>query len=468
MPQTRYRSRRARPSRPTDIPIPSIPAGRGPFKVREMPPGFGQSTNTLSPENVLTVPLGPDAESQAIRVHEYAHLELGKVRPELAAELDKHLKDKKQPLDYTWLQAGLDVVVNSMAQSRGLDEEVSQLPLDTPKDSSPDYVKAMWLLRKLSLTNGKVPKNNTLPDSDTKLIRSQYEILKYLGTKYTHSTSSPSDQDFANNVARAVRSLQSFYDTKEAIRKLKMTPSIAPMTNAMLREAIAGKGLDSPRLSRITGGDSPFDITHKGPKATYRYHDGEGESGWGTMGIVTLSMDATAKRRAPERKPSYVGGFRNPVRALLPAMDGRAWAIRRKKMGGTILLDMSGSMSLDVNDIIKLLKTAPLAQIAGYSGRETTGTLWIMAKGGRYHNGIPSHPANNVIDGPALRWLAKQPKPRVWISDGQVTGTGDGMRSNLLADAIGIVSRGDIERYHTIDAYLLGQVPEDGDTPYEE
>jgi hypothetical protein len=31
----------------------------------------------------------------------------------------------------------------------------------------------------------------------------------------------------------------------------------------------------------------------------------------------------------------------------------------------------------------------------------------------------------NVVDFPALQWLAKQSKPRFWVSDGQVTGIGD-------------------------------------------
>ena len=462
MPQTR--SKRARKSKPTDVPIPAIPAGKGPFNVREMPPGFGASTNTLSPENTLYVPLGYDKESRAIRFHEYAHLELGKVRPDLAKYLDKAVKDKKQPIDPQWLQAGLDVIVNSMAQARDI-EEIADLPLDDPKPTTPEYTQAMWLLRKLSLTQGRVPRNNKLPSDETAQVQNVYQGLLNLGQNYTHRQDKLDDKQYADYIAQALRKLQSFYDTKEAISKLKMSPSIAGMTNMMLRQALDGEGLSGKAITKMLGSESPFDITHEGPKAHYMYSDGK-DSGWGTMSIVTLSMDAMARRRAPERKPSYVGGFRNAFRALLPAMDGRAWAIRRNKMGGTILLDMSGSMSLEPSDIVKLLKTAPLAQIAGYSGNKTTGTMWIMAKGGRYHNGIPEHPGNNVIDGPALRWLSQQPKPRVWISDGQVTGTGDGMQTHLLADAIGIVSRGDIERYHTIDAYLLGQ-PGD-DTPYEE
>ena len=32
-----------------------------------------------------------------------------------------------------------------------------------------------------------------------------------------------------------------------------------------------------------------------------------------------------------------------------------------------------------------------------------------------------------MIDKPALEWLSKQAKPRIWVCDGQVTGVGDRM-----------------------------------------
>jgi hypothetical protein len=394
-------------------------------------------------------------------------LELVKVRPQLAAELDKHIKSKADPIDPMWVPAAMDVVVNSMASERGLHDEIVQLPLDQPSDSAPDYTHAMWLLRKLSLTDGKVPSSTKLDKAERKQVEAAYSGLQNLGVNYSHALERLSDAQYAQHIANRVRSLQSYYDTKEALARLKTKPlaGLEGLSNTLLREALEGEGISKKAIAKLTGGDTRYDITHKGPKAHYQYSDGT-DSGWGTMSIITMSMDAMARRRAPERKPSYVGGFRNPVRALLPAMDGRAWAIRRKKLGGTILLDMSGSMSLVPEDIVRLLRTAPLAQIAGYSAEHSVGTLWIMAKGGRYHNGIPEHPGNNVIDGPALAWLAKQPKPRVWISDGQVTGTGDGMQTHLLADAIRIVNRGDIERYHTIDAYLLGQAPSE-DNPFE-
>ena len=50
----------------------------------------------------------------------------------------------------------------------------------------------------------------------------------------------------------------------------------------------------------------------------------------------------------------------------------------------------------------------------------------------------------NGCDGLALRWLLKQAKPRVWVSDQGVTGVGDIGSLPLLKDCIGLVNKGEV------------------------
>jgi hypothetical protein len=57
----------------------------------------------------------------------------------------------------------------------------------------------------------------------------------------------------------------------------------------------------------------------------------------------------------------------------------------------------------------------------------------------------------NVVDGPALRWLARQPEPRIWISDGHVTGIADQPSSDLAVDAIHICRKARITRAEKTD-----------------
>jgi hypothetical protein len=82
----------------------------------------------------------------------------------------------------------------------------------------------------------------------------------------------------------------------------------------------------------------------------------------------------------------------------------------------------------------------PAVNIAMYNGSGNYGDLRIIAKNGlrvsdeylNIHSG-----RGNVIDGPALRWLAEQPARRIWVSDMKVFGKNDSsIGYNLLKDCI--------------------------------
>jgi hypothetical protein len=96
--------------------------------------------------------------------------------------------------------------------------------------------------------------------------------------------------------------------------------------------------------------------------------------------------------------------------------------------GGTILVDTSGSMSLNAKHVEELVRSAGgAAVVAIYSGRGDQGELRIIARGDRRvaREFFEPFGSGNVVDLPALEWLAKQPAPRLWVSDGCVTGVGD-------------------------------------------
>ena len=127
-----------------------------------------------------------------------------------------------------------------------------------------------------------------------------------------------------------------------------------------------------------------------------------------------------------------------PHRFLL---DRRVFARRRRLPGGTLLIDGSGSMRLERKGILALLAAAPGAQVARYDGsREGDwGRIRILVRGGWrvVDELLDEHCCGpgNVIDGPALRWLARQPGPRLWVSDGGVTGVGDRACAALTEEA---------------------------------
>lgn len=170
---------------------------------------------------------------------------------------------------------------------------------------------------------------------------------------------------------------------------------------------------------------------------------------WGTMNIIEHRMGVRHREKHGKRwRPSETGPV--PRYLHLKAGSDAVFASKRRAPGGTVLIDCSGSMEWDAQDIADCVEQAPGATIACYSGNSDTGTLHIFAKKGRrstaaYISGIAEMmPPSNVIDGPALEWLARQAEPRIWISDGGVTGVADSQSAGLLIHADSIVKRGRI------------------------
>ncbi len=120
--------------------------------------------------------------------------------------------------------------------------------------------------------------------------------------------------------------------------------------------------------------------------------------------------------------------------------------------GATILVDTSGSMSLSGEDVEKLVRGAGgAAVVAIYSGRADEGELRIVAQGDRRVESEFFEPfgSGNIVDLPALEWLAKQPAPRLWVSDGCVTGVGDEGCHKILEACLAVTKRAAIRRFET-------------------
>ena len=208
----------------------------------------------------------------------------------------------------------------------------------------------------------------------------------------------------------------------------------------------------------------------------------ENDIRWAPMKIhdnVALDGVNQIAKRALRRKPSMVGSFRYPLRALIPAFDGAAFGLRRKVKGGTLLVDVSGSMSLSETDIMALIEQRPAMTIALYGGGtprgarrgDSMGSLVIVANNGRYAKGMDREHYNengsfrakyglhgsNLCDGPALDWLSLQKAPRFWIGDGAVTGIYEVNDPVLAAHCAVIVKRAKITQFFTIEDFLLNR-----------
>lgn len=187
-----------------------------------------------------------------------------------------------------------------------------------------------------------------------------------------------------------------------------------------------------------------------------------GNISWGYLGDICKAPMTPWKhphiRSKSSWKYSEFGTFKYPWRAL-PSSDYQCFSLQRRKYGGTLLIDMSGSMSIKQEEVERILYMAPYATIACYgSGTNTQfGNIVIIAEDSKKGEAAFARVrigGGNVIDGPALRWLAAQERPRIWVSDGVVTGVGDHACVALFEEAEQICHSANIIRIHSLEKLI--------------
>lgn len=398
---------KARPPKPGPdlIPAPSVVLPQ-PYQVLLPPRFLGAAAAVCPAKGLFGVPLTDSREDSSLRAHEYAHLAIHRLQPQLD-DLDSKVSNE-------WLQAGLDNIVNGFAAKCGVD--IGGLPL--PKQA-PDWcdrkARAIHCLQALSFRKQKTFKGLSKPD--IKLITRASKNLRYYGER-SRIPNNVSEVD-SGEIASLLAKLESYFGMPDATKS------------------------DRSDLTKMQTDESEI----LEPTTDIK---------WCPMIIETkpLTNKLNPRYLARKRVSGFIGGLRNPVRLLLPAFDGMGWAIKRKAAGGTVLIDQSGSMHLNSNDILKLLKDCPMATVAGYSGNAIVGKLSIYAQGGKYSADCHSFSSGNCVDGPALDWLAKQSGPRVWICDGHVTGYGDYQTPNLKLECINTCIEHSILRIGSMEDYF--------------
>ncbi len=222
-------------------------------------------------------------------------------------------------------------------------------------------------------------------------------------------------------------------------------------------------------IANIEAEEAPADVTeiemavkewgHQIPPIT------DTDCKWMTMRIerAPLTLKAAVK---PTRKWTARDEGVIPQAMHRLAVDGRIFHQPvHKDHGYNLLIDCSGSMSWSIENLQEVLRTAPATRVALYSADGGVGVLRIVSENGWRAIDSFIHPpagGNNGIDGPALRWLAKQKGMKIWLSDGGVTGIGDGSSTTLFDDASMVVKKGRIMQTFTPEetiAVIKGEQP---------
>lgn len=195
----------------------------------------------------------------------------------------------------------------------------------------------------------------------------------------------------------------------------------------------------------------------KGPPGRGEPDDNEFDVPWGDLEIETppLTQGLPPHKRKRTKRAADTGVHLSRIHRLLT--DERVFRVKgRKKDGGSLLIDVSGSMDLNSDQVKQMMEAMPSAIIAMYWGEDTSGTLRVIAKNGRCVDDGDMEPdgGGNIVDGPALEWLCQQQEPRIWVCDGVVTGHDDECSPALDRDAERIVAKGRITRIESVDDVL--------------
>jgi hypothetical protein len=157
------------------------------------------------------------------------------------------------------------------------------------------------------------------------------------------------------------------------------------------------------------------------------------------------------KRRAHDigKSPKY-------LQRLLTDPSRRIFTKKSKSLGGIVVIDCSGSMSLSNDEIESLVSSASGSTVWAYSsgcrGYESENT-WLLAHNGKRVRVLPEFHGGNGVDLPALafakRYRRNKTDMMIWISDGMVTGNGNCGDRKLARATAHFIRKNDI--HHVAD-----------------
>jgi len=258
------------------------------------------------------------------------------------------------------------------------------------------------------------------------------------------------DPDYARMIDGA-RAIKDGWDVDELDHADAVAREARQMLEARLPKK-SGAPLTYPRtlhvahwLAEQLGGESRG---RKGGNPDAPVSSTGGAAPWGKLVLDAPRLDVRATARLAPTSEGTI--LREPWRVTT---DSAVFRHKKVPKRGSVLCDASGSMALDAADIARLARVVPAGIVGAYGSSARQGTVRVLARRGMITTAPASYVfgGGNVIDGPALRWLASQPMPRVWISDGHVTGIDDHFYRECTDDAARVCREAGIIRVARID-----------------
>lgn len=167
--------------------------------------------------------------------------------------------------------------------------------------------------------------------------------------------------------------------------------------------------------------------------------------------------ERVAGRLGRKRIATNVGRDPRRINRMLTDPERRVFDKRARGIGGVILIDQSGSMRLDTDDIWQIIHASPGCTIIGYShqsGSTDVPNIWVMAERGRVVSRVPRGNGGNGVDGPALMYAVskhRRGEPFIWVCDGYVTDSHDDHHTHLDKVCIDLVHKHAIHMVPDVD-----------------
>lgn len=162
---------------------------------------------------------------------------------------------------------------------------------------------------------------------------------------------------------------------------------------------------------------------------------------WGNLNLESPPKPIVAKGGIGKKKSvSNVGRSPRRIHRYMTDPQKRIFDTKRRGLGGVVLVDASGSMALNRDDIVKILEASPGVTVIAYSQMDSEckeTNAWVLADKGRMVDEIPQMGQGNGVDFPALEYAVKKRQhssaPVIWVTDGGVCGPNQGF-SQVLAN----------------------------------
>ena len=175
------------------------------------------------------------------------------------------------------------------------------------------------------------------------------------------------------------------------------------------------------------------------------------------VALPKLEMNHNGRMNRKNR-PHEQGRTPKHLNRLLTDPNRRIFSKKAKSLGGTVIIDCSGSMDLSETQIEQMVKSASGSTIWAYSSSCSNNDIencWLLAHNGKSVRYLPRFHGGNGVDLPALAHAYRNKRHRsdlmIWISDGRVTGHKDSGSRNLRIATAKFIKKFMIENEPKLD-----------------